>query len=195
METQFDSHSSFFETREALTRFLFLKDEPALVDLCFVLGCPAVSSMQPAVDLFLSGLTRKILISGFGPLSEQEPECEFFKRYALERGVPEEMIYLESKATNTLENFVFSRPVIENEIGWQNVESVAISGKPFHMRRALMTARAHWPGHLRYLMLPSNHPDDVPAETWWQSERGRRYVLSELKAIGSYALEGDIGGF
>jgi hypothetical protein len=183
------------ETRQAITKFLFLKDEPAPVDLCFVLGSPSISTIVPAVDLFSRGFTPKILISGHGPRRWQKSECDIYKTYAMQRGVPEDVLLLERKARNTLQNFVLSKAVIEREIGWQNLNCVAIAAKPFHMRRALMTAQMHWPPHLRYLMLPSNAPDDPPAETWWQSEHGRRFVLMELRAIGDYALNGHIGGF
>lgn len=195
MQAEANVHSSFFETREAITKFLFLKDDPSPVDLCFVLGSASISSVLPAVDLYLSGLTPKILISGHGPLPEQEPECEIYKAYAVKYGVPESAILLERRATSTLENFTLSKAVIESSIGWQNVKRVALSAKPFHMRRALMTARMHWPAHINYLMQPSAHPEDPPAESWWQSEYGRRFVLSELRAIGVYGLEGHIGGF
>jgi uncharacterized SAM-binding protein YcdF (DUF218 family) len=195
MDAELTMDASFFETRDALTRFLFLKDDPAAVDLCLVLGSPTAYSMQPAIDLYRSGLTERILISGLGPRPDQEPECESFKRFALEQGVPAQAIVLERQASNTLENFVFSRAVIEREIGWDNIKTVAIVSKPFHMRRALMAARKHWPAHVRFVMQPSIDPRDIPADTWWQSEEGRRYVLSELKAIGSYALQNHIGGY
>jgi hypothetical protein len=61
-----------FLSQEMITRFLFLKDDPSPVDLCFVLGSPTPSSMQPATQLYLNGLTPKISISGFGPLPLQE---------------------------------------------------------------------------------------------------------------------------
>jgi len=187
-------HDAFFETRDAITRFLFLKNEPASVDLCFVLGCPDVTTMQPAIALHLKGLTPRILISGHGPSPREEPEAEIFKRYALGHGIPAAAILMELQAFNTLENFILSRAVIAKEIGWENIRTVAIVGKPFHMRRALMTARMHWPARLHFLMLPSDRPDDPSAESWWKSERGRRYVFSELEAIGRYALLGHIGG-
>lgn len=184
-----------FETREAITKFLFLEDAPAPVDLCFVLGSPSISSIVPAVDLFSRGLTPKILISGRGRRPWRKAECDIYKAYAIQRGVPENAILLERRARNTLENFVFAKPIIEREIGWHKLNRVGIAAKPFHMRRALMTARMQWPKHLTYLMLPSTAPDDAPAETWWQSEAGRRFVLSELRSIGDYALKGHIGGF
>jgi uncharacterized SAM-binding protein YcdF (DUF218 family) len=187
------------ETRAAITAFLFLRHAPAPVDFAFVLGSPTLSSVEPAIDLYLRGLTSKIMISGLGPNHGSEPasrsEAETYKDYAIERGIPEKNIITETRATNTLENFTFSHPVVAQHFGWKNIRSVAISGKPFHMRRALMTARAHWPRHLKLLMLPSDHPDDPPAETWWQTEHGRTFVLNELRSIGNYALAGDIGGF
>lgn len=195
MPASLNENPPILETREAITKFLFLKDEPAPVDLCFVLGSPSISSMVPAVELFLNGFTPKILISGHGPRRWQKPEADTYKAYAVEKGVPEGSIMLERKAKNTLENFLFVKPIIERALGWENIRRVAIAAKPFHMRRALMTARKHWPVHLQYLMLPSNAPDDPPAETWWQSEHGRRYVFAELRAIGTYALEGHIGDF
>ena len=195
MQATLNDDPSVLETREAITKFLFIRDEPAPVDLCFVLGSPSISSIVPAVELFLSGLTPKILISGHGPRRWQKAECDVYKAYAVEKGVPEHTILVERKARNTLENFLFAKPIIDREFGWQNIRRVAIAGKPFHMRRALMTARKQWPTHLQYLMLPSNAHDDPPAETWWQSEAGRRYVLAELRAIGAYALDGHIGGF
>jgi hypothetical protein len=185
----------FLESRDAITRFLFLQDPPAAADFCLVLGCPTVTNMDPAIDLYRTGLTRRILVSGLGPVPGQVPECEIFKAYAVEKGIPAAAILLERRASNTLENFVFSRPIIAAEIGWERVTTVAIAGKPFHMRRALMTARRHWPAHLRFVMRPSNDPSDPPAATWWQTEEGRRYVLSELRAIGTYALQDDLGGF
>lgn len=186
---------SFLETRQAITKFLFLADDPAPVDLCFVLGSASISTMVPAVDLFLRGLAPKILISGHGPRAGQKPKCDTYKAYALKQGIPQHAILLERKARNTLENFVLAKAVIEREIGWHALKRVAIAAQPFHMRRALMTARMQWPPHLRYLMLPSSDPNDALAETWWQTRQGRSFVLSELRAIGAYALEGQIGGF
>lgn len=183
------------DTREAITQFLFLKDEPAPVDLCFVLGSPSISSILPAVDLYQRGFTRKILISGHGPQLDSIPEWQVYKEYALANGVPESAILVEKQASNTLENFSFSKAVIEQELGWENLSKIALVAKPFHMRRVLMTASRQWPSYLQYSMQPSNAPDDPPAETWWQTPSGRNFVLAELKAIGTYGLADHIGGF
>jgi hypothetical protein len=195
MEESGADSDTHFETRAAITSFLFLRDEPAPVDFCFVLGCPDASTMRPAVDLYTKKFTSKLIISGHGPTPQSPPECEVFKEYAIGHGVPESAISLEQRASNTLENFIFSRRIIASEVGWPNTCSAAIVGKPFHMRRALMTARMHWPADLRLLMLPAASSEEETADGWWKSAKGRSYVFSELEAIGRYAMLGHIGGY
>ncbi len=190
---------AYFGARAAITDFLFVRDEPCPVDFAFVLGSPTVSSVEPAIALYLRGLTSRLVISGLGPTNTPEPppraEAEIYREHAVRQGVRECDIWLETKATNTLENFRFTSDLVERHLGWDSIRSVSISGKPYHMRRALMTARAHWPKHLQLVMLPSDHPQDAPAETWWQTEWGRKSVLAELRSIGTYALNGDLAGF
>lgn len=183
------------ESRRAITQFLFVEDPPEPVDLCFVLGCPTATNMDPAIALHIRGWAPLIMISGHGPVPQLVPEAILFKDYALARGIPQAAIMIETKATNTLENFTFSASIIEREIGWKHIRCVALVSKPYHARRALMTARRHWPTHLRFIMQPSLRPDDLPAETWWHTEGGRAHVLRELIAIGTYAQKGDIGDF
>jgi uncharacterized SAM-binding protein YcdF (DUF218 family) len=98
--------------------------------------------MDPAIELYEKHFTPKILISGFGRCHTELPEYELFRRYARDKGIPESALLVEPKATNTLENFTFSREIIEAEFGWENLRRVALVTKPFHMRRAVMTARA-----------------------------------------------------
>ncbi len=187
--------ASPFESRDAITRLLFIEDAPERVDLCFVLGCPTPTNMDPAIALHERGLAPLIMVAGHGPAPQKVPEAILFRDYAVKRGVPEAAIMLETKSTNTRENFAFSAPIIEKQIGWDRIRSVALVTKPFHTRRALMTARHHWPAHLRFVMQPTQEADDFPAETWWRSDVGRAFVMRELIAIGTYAQQGDIGDF
>ncbi len=188
-------NSDCLESRAAITQFLFVEDPPEPVDLCFVLGCPTPTNMDAAIALHARGLAPLIMISGHGPAPQPVPEAVLFRDYAIARGVPEAAIMLETESTNTRENFAFSAAIIERQIGWADIRSVALVTKPYHARRAIMTARRYWPSHLRLVMRPSQQADDVPADTWWQTESGRAYVMRELIAIGTYAQKGDIGGF
>jgi len=182
------------KTRDAITKFLFIQDSPAKVDFAFVLGSPTLSSIEPAIKLYLCNKTTWIVISGHGPVLQDNSltEAELYKNYAMSRGVPESRILIEARSTNTRENFEFTYDLIESQFGWNCISKVSISGKPFHMRRAFMTACTYWPDDLTLIMLPSDDPNDPPAKTWWQTEGGRRLVLRELEAVGKYALSGDL---
>ena len=185
------------DTKTALTEFLFLSDQPETVNLCIVLGAPSPSSIDPAISLFKAGQVNRILITGFGPASQlgnqnHTPESKVMAQIATISGVPHSALELETKATNTMENFIFSRDMIENTIGWGNIETVAICAKPLHMRRALMTAKTYFPTKLKYLLLPATSPNDIQPETWHETERGRERVLNEIASIAKYAARGDI---
>lgn len=179
-------------TRDAITRLLFIADEPEPVDLTVVLGSKWKTTMDPAIGLYRQRWTPKILVTGHGPLPEQHKECELFCQYALDQGVREEDLLREEEATNTLENFVLSREVVEREIGFGNIQKVAIVCKAFHSRRALMTAREHWPQGIRYLMLPSSDEHEIRPEGWWEDDISRSRVLAEVRRIGEYAERGHL---
>lgn len=175
-------------SRDAITAFLFVRDEPAPVDLAIVLGAPTPSAIGPAIDLFRHGLAPRILITGQGPESAPEPEWSMLKRHALKAGVPESALLIEPDARNTRENLLFAEALVEREIGWPALRTVAISCKPFHARRALMTARRLLPPHLRILMIPPVDPRDLQPDTWWRTPAGRQRIFGEIRRIGEYAL-------
>lgn len=182
-------------SRAAITRFLFVEDAPQPVDLCFILGCPTPTNMDPAIALYRAGLAPFLMIAGHGPIRQPVPESVLFRDYALARHIPGEAMLIETESTNTKENFAFSEPLIAARFGWDDIRTVALVAKPYHMRRAIMTARQQWPGHLRLIARPSQRADDVLATDWWRTPTGRDFVLKELRAIGTYALQGDLGGF
>lgn len=176
------------DTRLAISKFLFLADEPAPVDLCVVLGSRYAETMDNAIDLWRRAWTPRILITGHGPQEDQAKEADLFLEYALSQGVPREAILVEREARHTRDNFELSASLVD----WEAVRRVAIVGKPYHMRRALMTARRFWPEGIEYIMLPSNLPEDLKAGDWWESEWGRTRVMDELRRIGEYGVKGDL---
>jgi uncharacterized SAM-binding protein YcdF (DUF218 family) len=181
-------------SRQAITEFLFIRDAPREVDWVMVLGAQTPTNMDPAIALFRAGLARRMIISGHGPTGEEaEPEWRAMAAYAAERGVAEDAILIEPNARNTRDNFRLSAELLERQVGWDSIRSMAIVSRPFHARRALMTARRFFPAHVELVMLS---PDDgVQAHDWWRSVYGRFRVLDELRRIGEYALKGDLGDF
>ncbi len=184
------------DTRAAISEFLFIHDNPEPVDLVLVAASPSISSVLPAIELYQAGLARKILISGNGTMADGRPEWVGYREFALAQGLAEADLYFERKATNTLENIIYSRGLIEHFApGFGGIETIALCAKPFHMRRVMMTAQRHLPGHIRLIARPPSDPGDVARDNWWKTEIGRNRILKELGRISEYALRGDIGGF
>lgn len=182
------------QTRKAITDFLFIRDPPRAVDCALVLGSASVANMDPAIALYRADLTSRIVISGHGPTGEEpEPEWRTLKAYGASQGVPDEAMLIEPDARNTLDNFRLSYGLLAREVGWDNIASMAIVSRPFHARRARMTARRFIPAEVDLVMLS---PDDgVQAHDWWASVYGRYRVFEELRRIGEYALKDDLGDF
>ncbi len=182
-----------YDSRIAISQFLFVNDPPEAVDLAFVFCSPTVSSLAPALSLYKSGLTQRILISGAGIMVDDGVEWRRYLDVAIASGIPESAMLLEKTARNTSENAAFGAALIEAELGWNTVNTLAVCAKPFHMRRALMTLRKHIPTHVRLVARPPEDPDDLSTDTWWQSEWGRQRIFVEFGKISEYALKGDLG--
>lgn len=81
---------------------------------------------QPNTPIMVSG--------GQGP-DEPIPEALAMQRYLISKGVPRELIYLESSSTSTFENIAFSQEVLA-ELGFLQSHIVCITSH-FHIMRAL----------------------------------------------------------
>ena len=179
------------DSLHAIGHFLFVRDEPVPVDLAVVLGSPSVNSIDPAIALFQAGLTRQILITGAGPAVSGQLEWEMYRDAARQAGVPADALLLEKRATNTAENFSFSAALIAATVGWSQVGAIALCAKPFHMRRALMTAKKYFPPDVTLIARPAEDPMNLLASNWTDTPQGRQRVFEELGKISRYALQGD----
>jgi uncharacterized SAM-binding protein YcdF (DUF218 family) len=83
---------------------------------------------------------------GLGRLTEKiwhESEASKFARVAGAAGVRKDCIFLEGLSTNTGENILFSKDLLE-EKGYL-IKSAILVHKPYMERRAFATARFYWP--------------------------------------------------
>ncbi|MBI4599453.1 YdcF family protein [Candidatus Uhrbacteria bacterium] len=100
-----------------------------------------------AADLFLRGYAPCIIFSGgFGRFSKhqfQKPEAEVFADIALKKGVPEENVLLETGATSTFENVIFTRRLLEEKR--IQCHSLIVVHKPYMERRMYATMKHWWP--------------------------------------------------
>ncbi len=116
-------------------------------DLILTLGSHDTRVAERAAQVFFAGLAPRIVFSGGrGRLTQDlfpRPEAEVFADVAVRLGVPEDKILLENQSTNTGENIILTRKLLqERDI---HPRKIILVQKPYMLRRAYATARKQWP--------------------------------------------------
>ena len=100
-----------------------------------------------AAQLYREGYAPKVLFTGgVGRNTDglfTEPEAVRFARVAMECGVPEKDIVLETKSTNTRENIEFTRETLR-ELGLPHGRILGVH-QPFMERRICAAMGVYWP--------------------------------------------------
>ncbi|SED03455.1 Uncharacterized SAM-binding protein YcdF, DUF218 family [Streptomyces sp. 2231.1] len=111
------------------------------------LGSHDLGVADTAVDLYKRGMAPLLLFTGATSPTTRERmpkgEAVHYRERAIELGVPDSAILVETHARNTGENIRLSRTVLE-EAG-VDISSVLLISKPYEERRAYATARQQWP--------------------------------------------------
>lgn len=81
-----------------------------------------------------------LVMSGGQGSDEQIAESLAMKQYALEQGIPEAQILVETASTNTLENMRFSKEIIEQHVGKTTYRALFVTNN-FHLFRAGLFAK------------------------------------------------------
>ena len=183
---------------EDITKFIFIKDEPEKADIIFIPGSSNWVLAETAARLYKEGKAEKIMPSGmyfyqFGRFMNERvtderykgvyrTEAEFLASVLIKNGVPGEDVIKEERATNTYENAIFSKELLL-EMGL-DIKSAIICPQAFHARRALMTYSHLFPDTKLYVV--PTYTQNITADNWYNTERGRQVVLGELRKCGEY---------
>ncbi|MFT7173063.1 MAG: uncharacterized SAM-binding protein YcdF (DUF218 family) [Paracoccaceae bacterium] len=115
-------------------------------DLIWALGSHDLRVADRVAELWHEGLAPLIVMSGgFGNFTEgifEKAEAELFAGRAVELGVPEGVMVIENRSTNTGENVAFTREILQ-EKGIQ-VKCVIAVQKPYMERRTFATIAKQW---------------------------------------------------
>ena len=138
---------------------------PAYADLMFVFGARQLAAAELAAELFHRKLAPLIVVTGGRNPATGLVEADQFFAYLTQAGIPAENIIVENRSTNTLENVVFSIPLIEQKLALASLKTVLAVCKWNHSRRALMTLKRHFPSGIRYYA-STYVPDGITRENW-----------------------------
>lgn len=182
-------------TNNVIDRLLFegLNDNGANADCIIVLGSKKAAKYRVpvAVKAFFAGRSKKIMLCGgktrnfpAGNMTEAENMYE----KALELGVPEANIIMESNSQNTIENLLYALLELQHSMWLNKVKSVLLVTTTYHMRRSLHLARYLFPAHISVYPCPA---DDTTTkrDNWMNSnegiDRAKAEALNIVRCVNS----------
>lgn len=187
--------SEVLELTQILWDYLCLHQTPQKADCIVGFGCYNEDVARRAAQLWLEGFAPYILFTGALGRNTRfmwtDSEARRFARVALAEGVPEEAILLEERATNSGENLIYARKLLQE----RNIPARRIIGvqKPYMERRLYAAFPVYWP------------EAEVTVTSWQQTmteymqgvprfgrteEQTIHMIVGDFQRIGLYAQKG-----
>ncbi|MEE0559280.1 MAG: ElyC/SanA/YdcF family protein [Bulleidia sp.] len=118
-------------------------DETVLILGCGLYGFRPSRALMQRMDRAIQYLNispvSNVIVSGGQGRNEDISEAEAMYTYLIEHGISKERIYVEDQSTNTEENVLFSKKIIEeNSLS----KEIAVSTQEFHMYRASLLVKS-----------------------------------------------------
>lgn len=135
------------------------------------------------------GEFKRAILSGGATRGDPTPEAHILAEELVAAGLPEDSLIIEDRATNTLENVLFSRALLEAE--GRHPDRLLLIGKICSTRRYMMTIAQQWPAIRRMESRAINY-FEIDRADWYRDETFRQRVFGELERIARYQAKGDI---
>jgi uncharacterized SAM-binding protein YcdF (DUF218 family) len=127
--------------------YLYMEHPLRPADVIIGFGSYDKSTAARAACLYKAGWAPVLLFTGYlgkGTVASfLKPEAEIYADIAIGYGVPADAILIEAKATNTSENIIFARSLLE-EKGMTPGRIIAVH-KPYMTRRVFAALGKQWP--------------------------------------------------
>lgn len=135
-----------YEPLKIIFDYMSLNQKVKKCDVMIGCGCSSLDIPIVCSDLYKKGFSNKIIFAGgYGKVTKnkfQKQEAIIYKEIAMTEGVKENDIYLDDKSSNTVENFLFSKEIIDSN-HW-DIQSILIVHNKANERRTFNTAREVW---------------------------------------------------
>ena len=181
-----------------ITQTVFVGSEfnqPA--DLLFIFGTSTIDSevLESVARDYQQGRFPKVIVTGLsGRLYSEtgKPLAHIMRDELITRGVPSEVILVQDRSTNTLEDVAFSLDVLEKHDIF--LDSIAFLCKAHHSGRCLRTLRRFFPSLMLspVVYVAEYERIKIAEENWYQHEVSRGRVYGEYLRIIEYSKRGDI---
>jgi uncharacterized SAM-binding protein YcdF (DUF218 family) len=160
-------------------------------DCILALGSHDTRVADRGAELYLEGWAPVLLFSGgLGNVTKgiwTETEADKFAAIAVKRGVPPEAILIENQSTNTGENIVFSRRLLEEKK--LDPQTFIVVQKPYMERRSYATFKKHWPDK-KLIVTSPQLSFEAYANAEIPLERVINIMVGDLQRIKIYPARG-----
>ena len=185
----------FLEPLQTVWDYLGMHQAPEQADVIVGFGNFNTNIARRAAELYRQGLAPVVLFTGgLGRNTEgllPEPEAVRFARVAMECGVPEKAILLEPESTNTAENILFTRRLLEQ----RGIPHERILGvhQPFMERRITAAMGVYWPEQAFRVTSPQVSITDYLADAKKQGvteNAAVSVIVGDFQRMDLYAKKG-----
>jgi len=160
-------------------------------DCILVLGSHDTRVADRGAELYLQGWAPVLLFSGgLGNVTKgvwTEPEADKFAAIAVRLGVPPEAILIENQSTNTGENILFSRRLLQEKN--LDPQTFIVVQKPYMERRSYATFKKHW-ADKKLIVTSPQIAFDAYANDEIPLERVINIMVGDLQRIKIYPAKG-----
>ena len=174
---------------DKITKYIFVKTNLERANLCLVFGTKDLRICRTIMELWDKNFFEYLVVSGGINRYTGEIEAIKIKEKLIDDGIPEQDVITEEEATNTGENVVFSKRIIEEKIGLKNIRSIIAVGKIHAGRRYLMTLERHFPKDVKKMLAVYNE-FETPICRWFENKEFADRVLKEWQVIPEYLGKG-----
>lgn len=172
------NNTDILKKAEIIYDYLNINTEVLKADIIIGLGCMDTSIPKECAKLYKNGYGKFIVFTGNKGKGTQGvlevTEAKHFKNIAINLGVPEDKILLEEEATNTYENYKFTKKLLK--LNNYDYDSVIIVQKPYVKRRCLAIADIE----LQYKKFYVTSEDLNFDEFILQSEKNKTMTIDEI---------------
>jgi uncharacterized SAM-binding protein YcdF (DUF218 family) len=132
---------------EKIWHYHQLKHQLEQADAILVLCSHDKRVAETGAQLFLEGWAPLLIFAGgLGAITRgmwTEPEADQFAKIAIAKGVPSARILIENRSTNTGENILFTKQLLQEKR--IDAQKFILVQKPYMERRSFATFRKMWP--------------------------------------------------
>jgi uncharacterized SAM-binding protein YcdF (DUF218 family) len=158
------------------------------VDIAVGLGSHDLSVATHAAQLWKQGVFPRIVFTGANAPTTKarfpRGEAVHYREHALELGVPDNAIIIETAATNTAENITLTRDLLAER--GLTPRSVMLISRPYQQRRAFATCRQLWP-EVDVICSSIPLPLDDYVASIGDADRVVNMIVGDTQRIGLFA--------